>query len=299
VKRHALDDLDADIRDHIERETTDNIARGMNPDDARAAALKAFGSIALTKENARAVWVPVWFDQLIQDARYALRMIRRAPAFSAVVMLTLALGIGLTTAVFGVVNAVLVRPLSYPSAERLVWIATSEEGSNEELVLSPDLMAWRDQAQSLDRIAGFSIGGERIDVGDEVVQARVAAATDGFWDIAGARPALGTVPQPGEAGIVLSHTFFERWFRGDPGVVGRAVPLNGRPTTVTGVLPRGFRVQMPPPPAWSGVQSGEVDIYRQSILQAPGPPGPATAIQLFEVIGRLRPGVSIARARGA
>jgi hypothetical protein len=137
MKRHALDDLDADIRDHIERETADNIDRGMTPDDARAAALRAFGSIALTKENARAVWIPVWFDQLIQDARYGLRMIRRAPAFSAVVMLTLALGIGLTTAVFGVVNAVLVRPLSYPNAERLVWIATSEEGSNEELVLSP------------------------------------------------------------------------------------------------------------------------------------------------------------------
>ena len=297
MKRHVLDDLDADVRDHIERETADNIDRGMTPDDARTAALRAFGSIALTKENARAVWIPVWFDQLIQDARYGLRMIRRAPAFSAVVMLTLALGIGLTTAVFGVVNAVLVRPLSYPSAERLVWIATSEEGSNEELVLSPDLIAWRDQAQSLDRIAGFSIGGERIDVGDEVIQARVAAATDGFWEIAGARPALGTVPQSGQPGIVLSHAFFERWFRGDPGVVGRAVPLNGRPTTVTGVLPRGFRVQMPPPPAWSGVQSGEVDIYRQSIVQAPGPPGQATAIQLFEVIGRLRPGVSIARAR--
>ena len=198
MKRHALDDLDADIRDHIERETADNIERGMTPDDARAAALRAFGSVALTKENVRAVWIPVWFDQLIQDARYGLRMIRRAPAFSAVVMLTLALGIGLTTAVFGVVNAVLVRPLLYPNAERLVWIATSEEGSNEELVLSPDLIAWRDQAQSLDRIAGFSIGGERIDVGDEVVQARVAAATDGFWDIAGARPALGTVPRSGE-----------------------------------------------------------------------------------------------------
>ena len=296
MKRKALDDLDADIRDHLEREMADNIDRGMTPDDARAAALKRFGSIALAKEDTRAVWIPVWFDQLMQDVRYGLRMIRRTPAFSAVVMLTLALGIGLTTAVFSVVNAVLVRPLSYPNADRLVWIATPEERSNEELVMSPDLMAWRDQAQSLDRLAGFFIGGERIDVGDEVVQARVVAATDGFWDLAGARPALGTVPRPGEQGIVLSHAFFERWFRGDPGVVGRAVPLNGRPTAVTGVLPPGFRVQLPPPPAWSGVQSGEVDFYRASIIQPPGPPGPATAVQLFEVIGRLKPGLSLARA---
>jgi putative ABC transport system permease protein len=292
MKRHALDDLDADIRDHIERETTDNIDRGMNPDDARAAALRAFGSIALTKENARAVWVPVWFDQLIQDARYALRMIRRAPAFSAVVMLTLALGIGLTTAVFGVVNAVLVRPLSYPSAERLVWIATSEEGSNEELVLSPDLIAWRDQAQSLDRIAGFSIGGERIDVGDEVVQARVAAATDGFWDIAGARPALGTVPQSGEAGIVLSHAFFERWFRGDPGP--SAAPFA---QWLAHHRHRCCRAGLARHAAAAGVEwrAGGRSTSSPIDLRA-GPPGQATAIQLFEVIGRLRPGVSIARA---
>src|SRR5438093_2394852 len=296
MKRHVLDDLDADIRDHIERETADNIGRGMTPDEARAAALKKFGNIALAKEEARAVWIPVWFDQLLQDARYGLRTIRRTPAFSAVVMLTLALGIGLTTAVFSVVNAVLVRPLSYPAADRVVWIATSEERSKEELVLSPDLMAWRDQAQSLDRIAGFFTGGERIDAGDEVVQARIAAVTDGFWDIAGARPALGGVPRAGEEGIVLSHAFFERWFRGDPGVVGRSVALNGRQTTVTGVMPRGFRVQLPPPPAWSGIESGDVDFYRASIVQPPGPPGPTTAVQIFYVIARLKPGVSLARA---
>jgi putative ABC transport system permease protein len=223
-------------------------------------------------------------------------MIRRTPAFSTVVMLTLALGIGLTTAVFSVVNAVLVRPLSYPAADRVVWIATIDERSKDEYVMSPDLTAWRDQAQTLDRIAGFSIGGERIDVGDEVVQARVGAMTDGFWDIAGARPAIGAVPRPDEEGIVLTRAFFERWFRGDPSVVGRAVPLNGRPITVTGVLPAGFRVQLPPPPAWSGVQSGDIDLFRASVLQPPGPPGQMTMVQLFNVIGRLKPGVSLARA---
>jgi len=303
MKRKALDDLDADIRDHLEREMADNIDRGMTPDDARAAALKRFGSIALAKEDTRAVWIPVWFDQLMQDVRYGLRMIRRTPAFSAVVMLTLALGIGLTTAVFSVVNAVLVRPLSYPNADRLVWIATPEERSNEELVMSPDLMAWRDQAQSLDRLAGFFIGGERIDVGDEVVQARVVAATDGFWHLGqpgvlrgvGRQPLFGGRDALGEdLGFPLGQ--LRALLGGDPGVVGHAVPLNGRPTTVTGVLPPGFRVQLPPPPAWSGVQSGEVDFYRASIIQPPGPPGPATAVQLFEVIGRLKPGLSLARA---
>ena len=99
-RRRSLDDLDADIRDHLERETQDNIDRGMTPDAARDAARRAFGNVALTMEDTRAVWIAVWLDQLLQDARYGVRMLRRNPAFSAVVILTLALGIGLNTAVF-------------------------------------------------------------------------------------------------------------------------------------------------------------------------------------------------------
>src|SRR5262245_1932192 len=293
-RRDALDDLDADIRDHIERETADNIERGMTPDDARAAALKKFGSIALAKEDARAVWIPVWIDQLVQDARYGLRMIRRTPAFSAVVMLTLALGIGLTTAVFSVVNAVLVRPLSYPAPDRLVWIGTYDEGGRgEDFVASPDFLAWRDQATSFDRLAGFFVAGERIDVGDEVVQARIAAVTDGFWDLAGARPELGRLPRADEEGIVLSHAFFERWFRGDPSVVGRPVTVEGRPNVITGVLPAGFHVQMPPPPSFSGVGGGAIAFYRAQIVRPP--PTLTGFVQIFSVIGWLKPGVSIAR----
>jgi len=293
-RRRSLDDLDQDIRDHLERETADNIQRGMTPAAARDAALRKFGNVTLAKEGARAVWIPIWFDQLLQDARYGLRMLRRNPGFSLVVILTLALGIGLNTAVFSVVNAVLVRPLSYPHPERLLWIATYDDRSKEEVVISPDLVAWRDHATSFEEIVGEFTGGERIDVGDEAVQARMAAVTDGFWDLTGARFAAGAPPEPGREGVVLSQAFFDRWFHGDARIVGRPVTVEGRANVVTGVLAAGFQPQLPRPPLWSAIEPGPIDFYRAAVI---GPPTPATGVLLFNVIGRLKEGVSIERAR--
>jgi putative ABC transport system permease protein len=169
------------------------------------------------------------------------------------VILTLAIGIGLTTAVFSVVNAVLVRPLSYPAAHRLVWVATYDDRAGDEFVASPDFAAWREQSSSFERLAGFFVEGGRIDVGSEVVQARIATVTDGFWEIAGARPELGRVPRPGEEGIVQTHEFVDRWFSGDASIVGRPVALDGRSIAVTGVLPVAFHAQLPPPPTLTGL----------------------------------------------
>ena len=291
--RELLDSLDEEIRDHILRETEDNIARGMAPDDAYAAARRAFGNTMLTKEAARAMWIPVWWDQLFQDIRYGLRLCRRAPGFTIVVVLTLALGIGLNTAVFSVVNAVLVRPLAYPNPERLVWIAPVDNRGQDDVVMSPDFAAWRDQATVFDRLAGFLTTAEPIDVGDEVVQARVAAVTDGFWDLTGASFALGGPPSLGQDGVVLPHTFFERWFNPDASVIGRPVMLNGRQNVISGVLSADFRPQLVAPPSFVATGPGEIDIYRANVI------GPSTGpgVQILNVMGRLRPGVSIERAR--
>lgn len=139
-RRRALDRLDEDILDHIERETRDNIDRGMTPQDARAAALRKFGNVARVLEDTRAVWRPIWLEQSLQDVRFGARMVRRNPVFTLVEVLTLALGIGLTTAVFSVVNAVLIRPLPYPHAERLVWLTEYNGILNAEIVPGVDFL---------------------------------------------------------------------------------------------------------------------------------------------------------------
>ncbi len=291
-RRRSLDDLDEDVRDHIARETEENIGRGMPPEDAREAALRAFGNVTLALENTRAVWVPGWIDQIVQDARYGLRMLRRTPGFSIVAILTLAVGIGLSTAVFSVVNAVLIRPLSYPHAERLYWLGTYDDRTPVEYVSSPEFSAWRDQTSALERIAGFFVASEAIDVGTEVVQARIAAVTDGFWDLAAVPFAYGGPPRPGEEGVVLSHAFFEHWFHGDPGIVGRPVMRYGVATTVTGVLRPDFTIQLPPPSNYSAIAPGSIDFVRAIVLR---PAEPGGGILVFNVLGLAKPGVSTGR----
>jgi hypothetical protein len=296
MTRHPLDGLDEDIRDHIERETEDNIDRGLAPDAARDAARRQFGNVALAKENTRAVWIPVWLDQMLQDGRYGLRMLRRAPSFSAIVVLTLAVGIGLSTAAVSVVNAVLVRPLSYPHAERLFWLSTYDDRAkgDDEVVVPSEFAAWRDQATSFERLAGFFIDSEPVDVGTEFVQARVAGVTDGFWGLSGARFALGGPPRPGGDGVVLSHAFFERWFHGDAAIVGRPLLHHGRQTIVSGVLQSGFAAQLPPPFWFTRLPPAAIDFYTATVVQLAGPGGGGPP---FSVVGLAKPGVSMARIR--
>src|SRR5215831_19424935 len=158
TRRRGLDNLDDDIRDHIERETLDNIERGMPPDEARYAALRKFGNVARVQEQTREVWRSVWLEALLQDVRYGLRTLRRNPRFASIVVLTLALGIGLNTAVFSVVNTVLLRPLASPNPERLVWIGDYDPNLRRDVVLSTDFFEWRKRARSYAGLAAYGYG---------------------------------------------------------------------------------------------------------------------------------------------
>ena len=238
--------------------------------------------------------IPLWFDQLLQDARYALRTLRHSSAVSAVVVLTLALGISLNTAVFSVFNAVVLRPVAYPNPERLLWLSTIQQEGETGIVLGPDFVDWRERATSFERMAAYGLWDATVTGAVGPVRARLAIVTEDFWDLTGARLAVGRLPSVGERdAVILSQAFAQRWFAGDGSAIGRAVTLKGQLATVVGVMPDDVRFHLPAPP-WPGFRPKSVDIYQPMFIS----PAREGMIGLFNVFGRLKPGVRIEQARG-
>jgi putative ABC transport system permease protein len=245
-RRRSLDALDDDIRDHLERETADNIDRGMTPEDARAAAHRKFGNVALMKEDTRAVWIPVWFDQLVQDARYALRTLRRSPGFSAVVVLTLALGIGLNTGIFGLIDALLLRSLPVRNPQELIALTRIQGNQSGESFSYPQVRFLAEQNDIFLSLCGSSV--DTFNVGP----ADALESTGGAWVSANYYQTLGLVPvvgrllapdddRPGASpAAVITDSYWARKFGRDPGAIGRPLLVEGVPVTIVGVSPPGF-----------------------------------------------------------
>ncbi len=293
---HPLDNLGDELRDHIERETRENIERGMTPEEARAAAQRKFGNVTRAMEETRAVWISVWMEQLLQDIRYGVRALRRNPGFAAVVVLTLGLGIGMNTAVFSLVNAVLVRPLPYPNPDRLVWLGNYNRFFKADMVSDVDYVDWKDQAKSFAGMVAYRYRSYTLATAEGAEQHLMAEATADFWAISGARPAFGRFFGPEDRdGIIISGGLFERQFHQDPAVVGRSVTLNGRTVTILGVLPKGFRFLLPK----SGFQTDrgrEIEAYIPNAI-AWQHPARGGNHGVFLVVAKLKPDVSIERAR--
>jgi putative ABC transport system permease protein len=298
-RRPDLDGLDDEIRDHLDAEIAENLARGMSADDARTAALRKFGNITRVKEQVREVWSPRWIDALRQDLRDAFRQLRRSPALAAAIVATLTLGIGLTTTIFSVVNAVLIRPLAFPNADRVVWLTTRAPTSPNDEMNSIVFAEWHAASRSFEQMVAYGFSDSTMVLAGQGTRIRIVNASQGFWQATGAEPFLGALPAAHEREIiVLAHRTWRDRFAGDPAIVGAAISIDGRPAVIGGVLPEDFAPQLPAPSFRPGLEQSAPDAYRGWVV----PPAPpvitrATAVQAFLAFGVLKSDVSVEQAR--
>ncbi|MGO8791305.1 MAG: ADOP family duplicated permease [Terriglobia bacterium] len=290
-RKRMMDDLDQDIRDYIERETQDNIERGMAPDEARYAALRKFGNVTRIKEEAREVWSFVWLEQLWQDVRFALRTLAKNPGFTAVSMLTLAVGIGTNTAMFSVVNGVLLKPLPYPHPERLVDVSHSAPGIHvPHLGMSASMyFVYRQQNRTFEGIGVYSDDSVSVTGLAEPEHVRALEVTDGLLPILGVRPVLGRLftrsdDSPGSPEtVMLSYDYWQGAFGGDGSTLGKTIIVDSTPREIIGVLPRRFRFLDEPNPA---------------LILPIKPDRTQTTLGgfYFRGIAKLKPGITLAEA---
>jgi predicted permease len=247
-RKRMMEALDQDIRDHIATETEDNIERGMTPDQARLAALRKFGNVTRVKEQTWEVWSFTWLEQFFTDVCYGARTLWKDPGFTIVAVLTLTLGIGANTAIFSVVQGVVLAPLPYPQPDRLVMVSASRPSLKQLSISYPDFRDWQRNARSFEQMAAMkwrdydltgSGASEHLD-GMEV--------SSGFFATLGVRLALGRDFSPSEnqphgaPAVIISQRLWKDRFSSSPQALGKTLILDGVGTTITGILPAGFRL---------------------------------------------------------
>jgi putative ABC transport system permease protein len=241
-------ELDSELRFHVEKQTEARIRAGLSPQEARQAALREFGSVDLAKEECREERGTQFFEQFWQDMRFGLRMLRKNPGFTAVAVLTLALGIGANTAIFSVVNSVLLRPLPYPEPSQLIQLELkTQRGDLMDAVTVPQFQFFRDHSSVFQSVAGYRGGPDlSLKQGQSVDWITSMQVTDDFFRVLGASPAMGrefvrdeTRPG-GPVTAILTDEIWRKTFGADPEIVGRQINLDDKSYTVVGVMPRGF-----------------------------------------------------------
>jgi macrolide transport system ATP-binding/permease protein len=296
-------ELDEELRYHIERQIEEQIAKGMTPEEARYAALRALGGVEQRKEECRDTRCVRLIEDLMQDIRYGLRTLRKSPGFTAVAALSLALGIGANTAIFSLVNTVLLRPLPIENPERLVSLNyASEKGENVYPIFSYlNYRDLRDRSNVLDGLIAYRMA--PISLSHNGINERVWGylATGNYFDVLGVKPALGRMLRPEDDKaegahpvMVISHECWQKRFAGDPNVVGRSVSVNARSFTIIGVAPRGFQgteIAYAAEMWFPMMMLGEIVKWGNDLRDRDG--------QSYLVQGRLKSGVNMALAEAS
>jgi predicted permease len=294
-KQQVEKQLDAEVRTYAELLADERIAAGMPPSEARRTASADCGGVEQIKQSVRDRRAGVGFEVLAQDVHYGLRQLRRSPGFAALAILTLAIGIGANTAIFSFVNAVLLRPLPYPNADRLTILWSGLGYSNRAPFSNFELYQIRQRAQQFNQLAGIWVTNGPLPGEGDAEQVKVGDVTSNFLQLLCPRPALGRFFGPEDDApnapntIILSHGVWVRRFGSDPSIIGKLVRFGRYKAVVVGVLPENFRLLFPD----DASVPANVDVYNSTPIDASDPQGPA----YLHVIGRLQKGSNPARAQ--
>jgi putative ABC transport system permease protein len=293
-RRRFESDLDEELQFHIETKMQENIAAGMAPEQARSAAKRAFGNTVLVRESARGAWGFGSAERLWQDTRYAFRAFRKNPGFTALILVTLAFGIGANTAIFSVVYGVLMKPLTFDDPGRLVKIYQSnpKTGARRMQNSAMDIEDARAQNRSFEGIATFHQLSTTLTGRGEPEQVGVCSASSDLFGVLRAQPILGRTfstqeQKSGEQVALISRALWERSMAGDPSALGQSITLDQKSYTVIGVMPGSFRFPD------RGVRPIPTEIW----LPIAGGKPVSRGGRSTEAIARLKPGVTLAQAR--
>ncbi len=288
-------ELDDELRFDLEQRIAAKLAAGMTGKEAEMAAKREFGSVDLAKEECRDERGTRWLEDLWLDIRFGLRMLRKNPGFTAIAILTLALGIGANTAIFSVVNGVLLNPLPYPEPNQLVSVHAKKTNFPRGSISYPNFMDWHAQNHCFSHFAVYRYTGYNMTGVGPAEELNAVVVTSDFFPLLGVKPILGRTFLPSEDvlgvsnAVAISASLWSRKYGSSPEVIGKGIALDGREYTIVGVIPTDFAVSL------RGFQG--VDIYGPM----GGWPTPAlrsrTAGLGIHGFGRLKPGVSLEQAR--
>jgi putative ABC transport system permease protein len=293
----VINDIDREMRTHVELQVEANIKAGMSPAQAREQALRSFGNVTKAVDAAYDVKGGGLFETVTQDVRYGARMLTKHKAFTAVAVITLALGIGANTAIFSVVNELLLRPLPFRDAERVVMLwEVTPEGRHQNTTSRANFRGWRDQSSSFELMAAFTDQRFNLTGNGEPEELSVQFATPELFKVLGVDPLLGRTFSPDDDGpgkppvAVLSYGLWQRRLGGQTNVIGQPITLNGEKFSIIGVMPASFQFHIKhrsgtgrPAELWS-------------ILPMPIGPGANERGRFLSVVGRLKDGVSVEQA---
>jgi len=294
-RRNLYNDLADEMREHLDEKTEQFIREGMSREEATRAARRAFGNSTLIEERGREAWQWPRLESLVADAKFALRQLRRSPGFAVTAILTLGLGIGANTAIFTLIDSIMLRPLPYPQQERLMRMLGTDEQGRQYSATFPKgwIRAWQEYSQSFQSISGFGPNTESNVTGnDQSERVFGSAVTVNTFETLGVHPAVGSffAPENATSGrdlvVVLSYGYWRQHFAGNPGVIGQTVRIDGISRRIIGVMPPGVRfpyaeTQFVIPVAFKG--GDPVDPWGSAFDKRP--------------IGRLKDGVSAAAAQ--